>query len=230
MEIKTVIIGSGISGLSLGHFLSKKRSNFIILEADNKIGGIIQSTIRNNFICENGPNTILLNNEAIVEMIKDCNMWDELKFPLENSNKNRFVLHNDKLTIIPTKFSKFISTPLLSTMGKLRIVKELFIKRHNKDTTVYNFISKRFGKEFHDQFIEPFLTGVYAGDTKKMSAKYSLKLLWALEQNYGSVIKGFVKRKNNKVTSFNFSKGLSDLINKVAEPLKHNTRLSVRCV
>ncbi len=228
MRVKTVIIGSGISGLSAGHFLSKKSTDFIILEADNKVGGIIQSKSKNKFICENGPNTVLLNNDAIIEMIKDCKMWDELKFPTENSNINRFVLHENKLTIIPTKFSKFFSTPLLSKLGKLRIFKELFVKSHNKDTTVYNFISKRFGKEFHDQFIEPFLTGVYAGDTKKMSAKHSLKLLWSLEQTYGSVIKGFLKRKKNKVNSFNFKGGLSSLITKVADQLKENIRLNYK--
>mgnify|MGYP001372082842 CR=1 FL=1 len=228
MEFKTVIIGSGISGLSAGHFLSKKSTDFIILEADNKVGGIIQSKTQNKFICENGPNTVLLNNDAIIEMIKDCKMWDELKFPTENSNKNRFVLNENKLTIIPTKFSKFISTPLLSKVGKFRIFKELFVKRHNQDTSVYNFISKRFGKEFHDQFIEPFLTGVYAGDTKKMSAKHSLKLLWALEQTHGSIIKGFLKKEKNKVNSFNFKGGLSSLITKVADLLKENIKLDYK--
>jgi oxygen-dependent protoporphyrinogen oxidase len=228
MQVKTVIIGSGISGLSVGHFLAKKSKNFIILEADNKSGGIIQSKIQHKFICENGPNTVLLNNDAIIELIKDCNMWEELKYPLENSNKNRFVIHDNKLTIIPSKFFKFISTPLLSTWGKLRIVIELFVKKHNKNTTVYDFISKRFGKEFHDKLIEPFLTGIYAGDTKKMSAKHSLKLLWSLEQTYGSVIKGFLKRKNNKVNSFNFSNGLSELTEKIVELLEENIRYNYK--
>ena len=37
------------------------------------------------------------------------------------------------------------------------------------------FFKRRFGKEFHDTLIEPFLTGVYAGNTKNMSTKHEFK-------------------------------------------------------
>ena len=71
MKVNTVIIGAGISGLSAAHFLSKKTNDFVVLESKNKIGGILQTISKENFICENGPNTVLLNNEAIIELIKD---------------------------------------------------------------------------------------------------------------------------------------------------------------
>ena len=61
-RIDTVIIGSGICGLSSAHFLSKQSNDFVVLEASNKIGGIIQTENKSEFICENGPNTVLLNN------------------------------------------------------------------------------------------------------------------------------------------------------------------------
>ena len=44
-EVNTVIIGAGICGLSAAHFLSKKRSDFLILEASNLPGGIIKTKI-----------------------------------------------------------------------------------------------------------------------------------------------------------------------------------------
>ena len=63
IKVNTVIIGAGISGLSAAHFLSKKSNDFLILESQNQVGGIIQTVIKNDFICENGPNTVLLNND-----------------------------------------------------------------------------------------------------------------------------------------------------------------------
>ena len=60
-RVDTVIIGSGICGLSLAHFLSKESKDFIVLEASDKLGGIIQTENKSAFICENGPNTVLLN-------------------------------------------------------------------------------------------------------------------------------------------------------------------------
>jgi oxygen-dependent protoporphyrinogen oxidase len=227
-RIDTVIIGSGICGLSLAHFLSKQSNDFVVLEASNKIGGIIQTENKSEFICENGPNTVLLNNDAIIELIKDCELWDELNFPSEISNKNRYVLYNNELTLIPTSFKRFISSPLLSITSKLRILFEPFVRKHTENTTVYDFVVKRFGKGFHDQLIEPFITGIYAGDTKMMSAKHSLKILWNLEQTYGSVLRGLFKqkRKAKQMGSFNLPMGLSQLIHKIAEPIKDRISLN----
>ena len=230
-EVNTVIIGAGICGLSAAHFLSKKRSDFLILEASNLPGGIIKTKIENDFICENGPNTVLLNNDAIEEIIKDYNLWEELQFPKETSNKNRFVLHQDRLTKIPLNPISFIFSPLFSFISKIRILREPFIKPHKKNTSVFEFVKKRFGKDFHDQLIEPFITGIYAGNTKKMSAEHTLKLLWKLEQSHGSIIKGVLKSKKNKkskINSFNFPKGLSQLTTKIAESMEDKLVLNYK--
>ena len=226
MKVKTVIIGSGICGLSAAHFLSKKHKDFIVLEEKNKVGGIIQSENRNGFLCENGPNTVLLNNTAIETLIKDIGLWNKIQFPNDTSNKNRFVYQNGKITKIPMSIYEFIFSPLLSFGSKCRLFIEPFISKHTKNTNVFNFVNNRFGKEFHDNIIEPFLTGVYAGDTTKMSAKHSLKLFWNLEQSYGSVFKGFVKsNKNKKIKSFNFNNGLSQITNQIAYSLKDKIKL-----
>ena len=58
-EVNTVIIGAGICGLSVAHFLSKKRSDFLILEASNLPGGIIQTKIENDFICDKKSDNII---------------------------------------------------------------------------------------------------------------------------------------------------------------------------
>ncbi len=225
MEVNTVIIGSGISGLSAAHFLHKRTNDFIVLESQNNIGGIIQTKKEQGFICENGPNTVLLNNDAIIELVKDVGLWGEVILPSEKSNKNRFVLHQNEMTKIPTNIKSFLNTPLLSINAKLRLVAEPFIKRHKQNTTVYEFTKSRFGEEFHNQLIEPFLTGIYAGDTKKMSAKHSLKLLWNLEQKYGSIFRGFFKEKNSVKEAFSLPNGLFQLIDQISLPIIENIKL-----
>ena len=185
-EVHTVIIGSGISGLSFAHFLSKNQQDFLVLESENRLGGIVHTEKKDQFICENGPNTVLLNNDAIIELIKDCGLWDQLEYPSDVADKNRFVLHKGKLTRVPTSLLRFICTPLLSIKGKVGVLRDLFVKKHTENTTVYNFVSARFGVEIHDQLVEPFITGIYAGNTREMSAKHNLKILWKLEQNMGA--------------------------------------------
>ena len=95
-EVKTIIIGSGISGMSSAHFLAKKTDDFLLLEATNKLGGILQTVKEDNFICENGPNTLLLNNEAIIELVKDCGLWEDVIYPSKLISQNRYVLNHNE--------------------------------------------------------------------------------------------------------------------------------------
>ena len=232
-EVETVIIGSGICGLSIAHFMSKQKKDFVLLESEPQIGGIIQTNISDKFICEYGPNTVLLNNDAIKELIKDLGMWEMLIYPEDYSNQNRYVLINNELEKIPLRFFAFLRSAILSKKAKFRIFFELFVKKHSKNTTVYDFVCKRFGKEFHDKLIEPFITGVYAGDTKNMSTKHSLKLLWNLEQTHGSVLKGLFKSKSakkEKVHSFNFPSGLGQLVSAISNNLEEQIKLEKKVI
>ena len=52
--------------------------------------------------------------------------------PKESSNKNRFVLHENKLTKIPLNLISFIFSPLFSFISKIRILREPFIKSHKE--------------------------------------------------------------------------------------------------
>ncbi len=110
MKTKTVIIGGGISGLSIGHYLNKINSDFLIIEKNNRLGGNIFSENINGFICENGPNTILLNNNEIKELIEDINLSKDIYWPNEKVIKNRYVLKNNILKRLPSSLLDFLST------------------------------------------------------------------------------------------------------------------------
>ena len=126
--------------------------------------------------------------------------------------------------MINTKIPNNIQTRIYN----IRIFFEIFIKKSDNSLSVYDFFKRRFGKEFHDVLIEPFLTGVYAGNTRKMSIKYVLKKIWEIEQNYGSVILGFIKKKSRNISpkSFNFKNGLSDLTNTIQQKIKYKIRFN----
>ena len=211
-EVETIILGAGISGLTLGYYLNKRKKDFLIFESSKYIGGNISTKNKKGFICENGPNTILINNKSVQNLISDLKIKNDIIYPNNNNNK-RFLLKKGKLIKIPQSFTQFIMSNILSLSAKVRIVFEIFIKKSCNSLSVYDFFRRRFGKEFHDILIEPFLTGVYAGNTRKMSIKYVLKKIWEAEQNYGSVILGFMKRESRNISpkSFNFKNGLSKL-------------------
>ena len=220
-EVDTIILGAGISGLTLGYYLNNRDKDFLIFESSKYVGGNISTRNKKGFICENGPNTVLINNDSVRGLISDLKIKNDVIYPNKNNNK-RFLIKKGKLVKIPQSFGQFIKSNILSLSAKIRIFFEIFIKKSDNSLSVYDFFKKRFGKEFHDVLIEPFLTGVYAGNTRKMGIKHVLKKIWEVEQNYGSVILGFIKKKSRNLTpkSFNFKNGLSDLTNTIQQKIK----------
>jgi len=225
-KVDIIILGSGISGLTLGFYLQKKNRDFLVFDSSKIAGGNISTINKKGFICENGPNTVLINNESIRNLISELKIKGDVIYPNNNNNK-RFLIKKGKLIKIPQSFIQFLKSNFLSLSGKIRIFFEIFIKKSNTNLSVYDFFKRRFGKEFHDRLIEPFLTGVYAGDTRKMSTKHVLKKIWEFEQNNGSVILGFIKKKsgNGIPKSFNFKNGLCVLTNKIYQKIKDKIRL-----
>ena len=75
------------------------------------------------------------------------------------------------------------------------------------------------------------MTGIYADDTKFMSAKHTLKNIWELEQKYGSVIIGMIRMKRkSKPKIFTLLGGLSKLTDilkqKFDDKILFNTSIS----
>ena len=212
-QVDTIILGAGISGLTLAHYLNKKNLDFLVVESQPKVGGNIISFEKSGFVCENGPNTLLLNKKSVVELIDEIGLKDKIIFPNDYNNK-RFLLRKGKLIPIPQNFIEFIKTNLLSLTSKLRLIIEIFIPKHNRNVSVKSFFKKRFGNNFEEIFVEPFLTGIYAGETNKMSTKHVLNKIWNMEQKSGSIIIDTLKRKKklNKSRSFNFKNGLIDFV------------------
>ena len=226
-KVDIIILGSGISGLTLGFYLEKKNKDFLVFESCKSFGGNISTKSKKGFICENGPNTVLINNDSVKDLISDLKIKNDVIYPNNNNNK-RFLINKGKLIKIPQSFGQFLKSNILSLSAKIRIFFEIFIKKSDKNFSVYDFFKRRFGKEFHDVLIEPFLTGIYAGNTRKMSIKFVLKKIWNLEQNYGSVILGFIKKKSRNISpkSFNFKNGLSDLTNTIHQKIKDKIRFN----
>jgi len=70
----------------------------------------------------------------------------------------------------------------------------------NPDESVASLASRRIGKSFVDYAVNPFISGIYAGDPGKLVTRYALPKLYNLEQKYGSFIGGMVKKSREPKT------------------------------
>ena len=59
--------------------------------------------------------------------------------------------------------------------------------------SIANLVKRRLGKTFFEYAIDPFVSGVYAGDPAKLVTRFALPKMHVLEQKYGSFIRGAIQ-------------------------------------
>lgn len=195
------IIGAGITGLSAAYHLQKAGHQVTLLEKSKKIGGAIQTSTKDGYLIEHGPNSLLISDTRVQNLIQQLGLEPEL-LTADPAAKKRFIIHNGKLNPLPLTPSQALTTPLFSLKAKLRLLKEPFIKKRdpkNGTECFADFVRRRCGQEFLEKAADPFVNGIYAGDPNRLATAHAFPKLWDLEQTYGSIIKGILaKRKATK--------------------------------
>ncbi len=225
MSIKvceTAIIGAGVTGLTLAYQLNKKAHSFVLIDKEERVGGVVKTYSEDGFLIEKGPNSAILSNTSVIRLIDElANKCDLEIAPL--LVKKRYILKNNRLEALPNSLTKAIKTPLFSFKDKLRMLGEPFRKKgNNPNESLSNLVRRRLGNTYLEYAIDPFILGIYAGDPDQLVTQYAFPKLYRLEQDYGSFIKGALK-KSRQVKSelekradksiYSFKGGLQSFIN-----------------
>ncbi|MBN2807480.1 MAG: protoporphyrinogen oxidase [Prolixibacteraceae bacterium] len=193
-----VIIGAGLTGLTLAFYLKKAGLSVALIEKTNRTGGVIQSHSEEDFLFESGPNTGVLSNPEVVELFDD--LGDNCKLITANPKaKKRLIWKGQQWHALPSGPISAITTPLFTLGDKFRVLGEPWRKPGtNPMENLTGFVKRRLGKSFLNYAVDPFVSGVYAGNTDYLVPKYALAKLYNLEQKYGSFIKGTIQKAKEK--------------------------------
>lgn len=234
MNKKITIIGAGISGLTTAYWLNKEGFDLTILESNSKPGGSMQTEMIDNFLIDFGPNSGLETTPLIRKIVDEIGFADKMIYANESANK-RYILRNDVLNPLPTSPPAFIKSKLFSVKAKFRLMAEPFIGKSDDGyyQSISEFVRRRLGQEFLDYAIDPFVSGVFAGDPTKLSVKSAFPKLYRLEEVYGGLVKGLVKgsreRKHRNEESkqsakmFSFIDGMQSFAEAIAKNLEGKT-------
>lgn len=228
LKADVTIIGAGLTGLSLAYYLQKAGLKVMLIEKEERAGGVIQTTSEQGFIYERGPNTGILANPEIVELFEDLSDY----CVLEKANpkaKNRWIWKAGQWHPLPGGLAAAIKTPLFTRGDKLRILGEIFRKKGDDPfESVAGLVKRRLGISYLDYAVDPFISGIYAGDPSSLVTRFALPKLYNLEQNYGSFIAGAIRKKfepgdiRNKKASrevFSVHGGLQNLMNALVQKI-----------
>lgn len=205
-SVDCLVIGGGISGSTLAHNLNKNGVNVLLTEARDYLGGNVKSVIHEDedgaFIYECGPNSYA-TQPSIVRISHELGIDDQLVFA--NESLPPWVNHNGKLHPLPKgkggkgpkgqlelvfgsngvlKFG--LAGDLLSWPGKIRAGIGAFLGHlpapEGKEETIKDWVTRILGEEVFLRVIDPFVSGVYAGDPTTLSMKAALPKIARIEE------------------------------------------------
>lgn len=195
-----VVIGAGLTGLSTAFHLHRQGRDVVILEKADRVGGQIHTYHENGFTFESGPNTGVVSFPEVAELFQMLEGSCQLEIARESS-KRRLIWKGNRFHELPCSPVSAITTPLFRLSDKFRILGEPWRKKGtDPDEPVGALAARRLGKSFYEYAVDPFVSGVYAGDPMKLTTRYALPKLYNLEANYGSFIRGAIAKAKEPKT------------------------------
>jgi oxygen-dependent protoporphyrinogen oxidase len=199
---RVVVIGGGISGLALAYRLRRRlpSAEVLVLEERDRTGGTVRTVARDGFRLEAGPNGFLDNKPGTMELSRELGLGERLQPASEASARNRYLFLGGRLRALPAGFLSFLRSDLLSWVGKLSLLLERFRprRRGDGDESIASFARRRAGDEVARTLADAFVTGIYAGDPRQLSAQACFPRLTAFEREHGSVMAGLAHARRER--------------------------------
>ncbi|MBC8038936.1 MAG: protoporphyrinogen oxidase [Opitutaceae bacterium] len=221
------IIGGGITGLAAAHRLARQGIPFRLFEASPRLGGNIRTERDpSGWLLEAGPNSLQLT-PALAALLAELGLTAVTASP---AAKNRYIVRNGRAVAAPASPPALLTSRLFTLAAKLRLLGDLFHRPRQRpaDMSLADFIASHVGRELVDYGLRPFVSGVYAGDAHKLSARHSFPSLWEAERTHGSLIRAQIaaakaKRARGEPSGpppiFSFADGLETLARALAASL-----------
>jgi oxygen-dependent protoporphyrinogen oxidase len=198
---RVAVVGGGITGLTAAYRMATQRADVevLLLERSARLGGNIRTDRIDDFLVDAGPDAFLRTKAEAVELASDLGLAPDL---VTTQERRVYVVHRGKLVpmpagmalAVPTRIGPLLTTPLVNWTGKLRVARDLLWPRSRAaeagDESIYDFMSRRFGREAAANLAAPLLGGIYAGDARELSIQATFPQLPELERQHGSLVLG----------------------------------------
>ncbi|MEU0073838.1 FAD-dependent oxidoreductase [Streptomyces sp. NPDC006332] len=181
-----VVVGGGIAGLAAAFRLHQQGWSVTVLEASTSVGGRMSSIERDGYVLNRGATILPASFTNIIQLSEDAGLGKPFK-PLAVSvgmprdGRMRFLVRRNGVGGI----LDLVGTDLLSLRSKLlmpRLAMDLVRWRRRlagdksyqvaarlDNESVASYALRRLNQEILDYVLDPFLRGLYLGETADMS-------------------------------------------------------------
>ena len=223
---RIVIIGGGITGLAAAHRIlelaaaSGRAVDLTLLEASDRLGGIVQTRERDGFLLELGPDAFISEKPEALQLAKRLGLQSRL-IETNPDHRRSFIVRQGRLLpvpegfhlLAPARFWPFVRSDIFSWTGKARMALEMFLPRRSRngrasdnpnddnfhdesDESLADFVRRRLGTEALERVAQPLVGGIYTADPERLSLRATMPRFLEMERAHGSLIRAL--RKQNR--------------------------------
>jgi protoporphyrinogen oxidase len=197
----TVVIGAGPAGLTAGYQLAKRGLPVIVLEAENQVGGIAKTAVRDGYRFDLGGHRFFTKAKEVDAL------WHEIMREefLERPRMSRIYWRDRRGR------AQFLDYPLrgpdvMKKLGPVDLTKALLsylwaaIKPKGKEETYEEWVANRFGRWLFNQFFKSYTEKVWGVPTSEIRADWAAQRIKNLSF-VRAAWSAFFGNRDDKVTS-----------------------------
>lgn len=159
-EKKAIIIGAGVTGLTTAFYLKKDGWQIQILEQKQRTGGSICTHHEKGFVFESGPNTGIISQPEVIDLISQLGNKINIE-PLGENINRRLVWKNCRWHSLPHCLSDSLHTPLFKWNEKLKLLIGTLLNHR------YIHNNHRIQNKLKPENItDPFIEAIYSGNSQ----------------------------------------------------------------
>jgi protoporphyrinogen/coproporphyrinogen III oxidase len=194
-----IIIGGGITGLAAAFELASRNLPFQLFEASPRLGGLIRTEHIDGFTIEAGPDSMLAQKPAALELCDALGLGSRListsppRTAFVMKDGRLYPLPSPSVLGIPTTWRGIAAYRLLPPLARARLAMEPCIaaRRSTGDESVGSFFRRRFGAATVSLIADPLLGGIHAGEIERLSMTSLFPRFVEAEARRGSVLRSF---------------------------------------
>ncbi len=206
----------------------------LVLEASMRTGGLVRTEhTPDGLLLEHGPDALFAFKPQAMEAVRELGLESELVTGTHGP-RTAYVLRGRRLIALPAGMLGLsprsawglVCSPLLSAGEKVRLLCEPFVPTRTLgaavDESLADFVTRRMGRAFLEQIIEPLVAGIHGAAADRLSARAVMPQLVAMEQSYGSIARamsGAKQRRREGAAIVSLRRGMQSLITRLDDEL-----------
>lgn len=211
MKVNNLIIGGGISGLTLANYIT----DYLIVEKDSSLGGYARTHYVDDYIWDYAGHFFHFKTDEYKSMF--INSMDKNDYIIKN--KNTYIYFEDKLIDYPFQMN-------IHELSKDKFIDCLYDLFNKQEKEVYNnfldMLYGKFGISITEMFLKPYNEKLYATDLTKLDKDAMGRFF-----PYANISEIINNMKNHSNTSYNNTfmypkKGAQVIVNKLCEKVDMN--------